>query len=181
MPQEYKVTKVSTQEPKVYEGQYGTTYYIKVMLEGIDEPVEIGKKSPNALKQGDTVYGTVTDGQYGKKFKAEKNPNGYSGGGKYTRDDSAIRAQWAIGQAIQIAVAKGKLDNPIILWAGMEADAKELFAMVDRVKGSVSESPKQDWVKPEVREKLTKEDTPPVDAYEDIDEDTIIDMDSIPF
>lgn len=178
--QEYKVTKVSTQEPKVYEGQYGTTYYIKVMLEGVDEPVEIGKKSPDALKQGDTVYGTVTDGQYGKKFKAEKKPFGQPGGSKYNRDDAAIRAQWAIGQSVGWFSTRKTVDEH--LNERIEELAKVFYAMVDRVKGSVSESPKTDWVKPEVREKLQpKEDTPPVDAYDNINEDTEINLDDIPF
>jgi|GEM_PF-5552819 len=71
----YKIAKVSEQEPKKYEGQYGTTYYIKVMLEGHAKPVEIGKKTPDALKVGDELWGEVIPTQYQTdKFKAEKKP-----------------------------------------------------------------------------------------------------------
>jgi hypothetical protein len=49
------------------------------------------------------------------------------------RDDNAIRAQWAIGQAIALASAtmdKQKITMPVI-----ERYAKQLFATVTRVKG----------------------------------------------
>lgn len=69
----YRITKVSDQEPIKFNGQYGTTYYIKVMLDGHDKPVEIGKKNPNSLKVGDEVFGTIIPTQYqSDKFKAVK-------------------------------------------------------------------------------------------------------------
>src|SRR5688572_4396156 len=106
---EYKILRVSQQPPRQWDGEHGTVYYIKVQLEGHDRPVEIGKKSPDALKVGDTVYGTVTPTQYeSDKFKAEQKP--FSGGGfkGQPRDDMAIRAQWAIGQAINAICKDGK-------------------------------------------------------------------------
>lgn len=51
----------------------------------------------------------------------------------YGRDDNAIRAQWAIGQAINLASVKIEKDSitlPII-----EEYAKQLYATVSRVKG----------------------------------------------
>ena len=51
----------------------------------------------------------------------------------YSRDDDAIRAQWAIGKAIDLAavkMAKEQITLPVI-----EEYAKELFATVTRVKG----------------------------------------------
>jgi hypothetical protein len=133
---EYKVAKVSEQEPKKYEGQYGTTYYIKVMLEGHTKPVEIGKKSPDAIKTGDTVFGTVIPTEYQTdKFKAEAKPFG----GKSedpAKQDSIIR-QSSMKAAIDLVVS-GKIEltelydraNEIVAW----------------VKG---ESPKPKLVKPE--------------------------------
>ena len=62
----------------------------------------------------------------------EKEGN-FGGGAKpsYTpRDDSHIKAQWAIGQAITVLADKGSVDLELT-----EALAKDLFAMVDRVKG----------------------------------------------
>lgn len=51
----------------------------------------------------------------------------------YSRDDSAIRAQWAIGQAINLASVK--MDKDAITLPVIERYAKELFATVSRVKG----------------------------------------------
>lgn len=49
------------------------------------------------------------------------------------RDDYAIRAQWAIGQAI--ALASATMDKKAITLPVIEAYAKDLFATVSRVKG----------------------------------------------
>jgi hypothetical protein len=51
----------------------------------------------------------------------------------FTRDDDAIRAQWAIGQAINLASVK--MDKEAITLPVIETYAKELFATVSRVKG----------------------------------------------
>ena len=50
-----------------------------------------------------------------------------------SRDDYAIRAQWAIGQAINLAAVK--MDKDAITLPVIEKYAKELFATVTRVKG----------------------------------------------
>jgi hypothetical protein len=52
---------------------------------------------------------------------------------RYQRDDSAIRAQWAIGQAINLASVK--MDKAQITLPVIEEYAKQLFATVSRVKG----------------------------------------------
>jgi hypothetical protein len=49
------------------------------------------------------------------------------------RDDNAIRAQWAIGQAI--ALASVTMDKQAITMPLIERYAKQLFATVTRVKG----------------------------------------------
>jgi hypothetical protein len=51
----------------------------------------------------------------------------------FSRDDSAIRAQWAIGQAINLASVK--MEKEAITLPVIEKYAKELFATVSRVKG----------------------------------------------
>lgn len=51
----------------------------------------------------------------------------------FQRDDGAIRAQWAIGQAINLASVK--MDKEAITLPVIEKYAKELFATVSRVKG----------------------------------------------
>ncbi|HEX8226277.1 MAG TPA: hypothetical protein VF572_00245 [Candidatus Saccharimonadales bacterium] len=61
---------------------------------------------------------------------------GQSGGGSrssYQRDDNAIKAQWAIGQAINLASVK--MDKEAITMPVIEKYARELYATVSRVKG----------------------------------------------
>jgi hypothetical protein len=72
--------------------------------------------------------------RYGERFVRQVLPEkATSKGGGYTRDDSAIRAQWAIGQAINLAAVK--MDKDAITLPIIEKYAKELFATVSRVKG----------------------------------------------
>jgi hypothetical protein len=51
----------------------------------------------------------------------------------FGRDDDAIKAQWAIGQAINLASVK--MDKEAITLPVIERYAKELFKTVSRVKG----------------------------------------------
>lgn len=140
MAQEYTIEKISEQEPRKWDGPHGIVYYIKVKLKDVDKPVSIGKKKPDALKAGMTVYGTIEESDLPEdKFKAEKAPDGSYGGQKqdgrdndyWDKKDRQIRAQWAIGQAVQLHIA-------VTAKGGEEAQsivdtAKQLFAMVERV------------------------------------------------
>lgn len=125
---EYKIARISTEQPREHfsEKFNSTTYYIKVMVEGHDRPVSVGKKSPDALKVGDTIYGEIVPTQYDTdNFKPETKPNPAF----QKRDDSAIKAQWAIGQAVSLFTS-GK-DEAI---SDIEKNAKDFYVMVDRVK-----------------------------------------------
>lgn len=176
---EYRITQVSGQPPREYYNEKfsSTTYYIKVKLEGHDRPVSIGKKSPDALKAGDTVYGNIVPTDPSKfdadNFKAERpaeRPQEGSGSRGYQpRDDMAIRAQWAIGQAVQtIAYLSPKAQDE---WtATVERRAKEFYAMVDRVKNS---SP--------ITQKSVKKVFKPDEVVADFDEEAPINLDDIPF
>ena len=162
----YKVIKVSEQEPKKYEGQYGTTYYIKVMLEGHTKPVEIGKKTPDAIKVGDELYGEVIPTEYQTdKFKAERKP--FSPGAKQedpAKQDSIIR-QSSMKAAIDLVVS-GKIEL-----SNLYVQADEIVAWV---KGERTEKPK--LVKPEALK------TPQEKAEEMLDADLEdINLDDIQF
>ena len=162
----YKVIKVSEQEPKKYEGQYGTTYYIKVMLEGHTKPVEIGKKTPDAIKVGDELYGEVIPTEYQTdKFKAEKKP--FTPGVKQedpAKQDSIIR-QSSMKAAIDLVVS-GKIEL-----SNLYVQADEIVAWV---KGERTEKPK--LVKPEALK------TPQEKAEEMLDVDLEdINLDDIQF
>ena len=69
--------------------------------------------------------------QRGDRF-VKQVPTAKPGGG-YSRDDAAIRAQWAIGQAI--ALTSATMDKKAINLQIIEDYAKQLFATVSRVKG----------------------------------------------
>lgn len=135
MAQDYEVTQVSQQPPREWEGQHGKIYYIKVALKGHSKPVEIGKKSPGALKVGDTVYGTVENTTYpSDKFKSAPKP--FSGGANKV-DGNEIKAQMAIKASVQLWQGKE--------WAitDIEETAKSIYLMIDRVKYAkpVADSP----------------------------------------
>jgi hypothetical protein len=113
MAREYKVTQVSSEAPREWQGPNGTVFYIKVKLEGHPKPVTIGKKSPDALKASDTVYGTIISdpNRNEDKFKAEQNPHqssgGYSSGkssatGSKTFDERAMYVSYAKDIAVAL-------------------------------------------------------------------------------
>jgi len=175
---EYKISKVSDQEPKKYDGQYGTTYYIKVMLDGHAKPVEIGKKSPDALKAGDTVYGSITATEYQTdKFKGEQKPfEGSKGSFNKVEDpakqDSIIR-QSSMKASIDL-VSNGKIE------------LDELYTRADDIVAWVRNELVKEQPKLVLPESLKKGETslsePDYDSAleQDIDLDGI-NLDDIPF
>lgn len=144
MAQTYTVRDVRKTDQ--WDSQYGTFQTYALALEGISEPVKLNKKVPvkDEPAKGGTLYGTIEEkstrnGSTYRQLKLERPDTGsYSGGahgsGKrdyQPRDDAAIRAQWAIGQAIQFLAPIDHIQNEQI-----EEQAKIFYAMVDRVKGS---------------------------------------------
>ena len=81
-----------------------------------------------------TVESEERSGKRGPEtFVKQPQKEGFSGGGRsFTpRDDTHIKAQWAIGQAI---ILEGSEAVTHLKDGLLETLAKELFAMVDRVK-----------------------------------------------
>lgn len=179
--QEYTIKQVSKQEPKRYEGKYGVTLYHKVRFEGSDEVVEIGRKENHRPKEGDKLYGTIEDTEYGKKFKAERKP--FTSSAKPMRDDSAIQAQFAIKTAVAFLEKNDKATLDTV-----EQYAKDIFAMIGRVKASNSESSnpslKAQWdktIEAKNEDKPIPNDKVPLEAYKNIGLDTEVNLDDIPF
>lgn len=177
---EYKVTRISASPPKEHysETYKNTTYYIKVMLEGHDRPVTVGKKSPDALKVGDIVSGQILQTQYETdKFKAESKPYPSQAA---PRDNSEIRAQFAIKAAIAFGVER---DN-------IESQAIAFFQMVDRVKNPHTQAPmmsklatgyeKAKAAAAALKVKQTFSDGSPVDEVYPVGDEPI-NLDDIPF
>lgn len=156
MNEEYKITAVSPQV-KEWEGQYGKmkTFHVRLDKHG-DTPVQLNKKLGSPEPQvGESVYGSIQRTEYGDKFKGAKKP--FSGGGQ-PRDDMAIRAQWAIGQAVNylnsIQDATPRTPEEFI-----EAWGIKFFAMVDRVKNSSpqAELPDRGKYQPEPEKPKTRD------------------------
>lgn len=144
MGEEYTIVAVG-KTVKDWENSYGKFRSYLVQVEGNGEPVAINKKAESDPPvKGDKIFGKIETTEYGQKFKSQKKP--FSGG--YQRDDAAIKAQWAIGQAVQLygLQLEGIKEAGLQDVEYLEKQAKELFAMVDRVKsGEPAKTPARDW------------------------------------
>jgi hypothetical protein len=135
----YKVTKVSQQEPRVWDNpKGGKIFYIKCMLEGHDRPVSIGKKSPDAIKVGDTVSGTITSDPSHEedKFKADPpafTPGGGGGKSNYTPpNEHAIAKSVALKAAVEVAAAIQQAETAITIdEAGIIKTADKFLAWLE--------------------------------------------------
>lgn len=68
---DYKIEAVAA-KVREFETKFGQMKSYKVKLSGEDEPVEISQKdSTPAPTVGETVTGTISETEYGKKFKKE--------------------------------------------------------------------------------------------------------------
>lgn len=120
---DYTIEKVSQQEPRKWHNDKfnSDTWYIKVKLQGVERAVEIGKRSPDALKAGDTVHGTIqskpdfeADG-----FKADAVPFG-GGAGKpayQPKDEEAIARAVALKAAVDFYGPNPSVNESVILAA----------------------------------------------------------------
>lgn len=160
---EYELTEFKSSD---FKDQNGNVWCDAVFL-GVGEPVKWVVKDPSKVVVGQKYYGKITDetskaNKPYQRFRREKRPEdqaqpqGKSKRDWQPRDDAAIRAQWAIGQAMTFLVAANDVNdgNPI---EQAEILAKELYAMVDRVKDSNSPkapepAPKNSWE--QARQKL---------------------------
>lgn len=84
-------------------------------------------------------------------------------GGSYQRDDSHIKAQWAIGQSI--IVHNAEVDLNAVDLDSVQSLARELYDMVDRVRGE-SAGADTEPATDEVVSDVTKQE----DLLKDIDE-----------
>lgn len=92
---QYQVRVLSEDPPKEWKSPAGNVvYYIEVMVEGHDKPISVGKKSPDALKVGDTIWGDIIPTEFPvDKFKPSAPPQGVSaskpvGDSKFLKDTS---------------------------------------------------------------------------------------------
>jgi hypothetical protein len=98
----------------------GKQYPLKTFSNRIAEPGFEGDVESYANQRGDRFVKQLPKPQTG-------------GSGGYSRDDAAIKAQWAIGQAI--ALTSTIMDKKDITMQVIEDYAKQLYATVSKVKG----------------------------------------------
>lgn len=197
MAQEYEVTQFKKGD---FQDPHGN-YWCDMALKGVGEPVRIVVKDPTQFHDGMSIYGNITDetskaGKPYQRFRREQRPDDEQPSKPpvtYTKDkpteeywedkNSAIKAQWAIGQAIklQTAFAVQKKDPALLASKEVEDAAKYLFGMVERVKGT--EAPKAPSspsvsVEDQVAQEQAKRDADLVHAFDD---GTPVNLDDIPF
>jgi len=169
---EYKVTKVSTQPPREYynEKYKSTTYYIKVALEGHNKPVTIGKKSPDALKAGDVVRGTIKPTEYDTdNFEADKEFGGGGGGKGFTKTDpKTMYVAYAKDVFVAMFEKDGKVDAKVFTTALEQIKAGGELLMAEQAANKSADT------KPE-----TKEEDAEVKAL--LDSADEVELDDIPF
>ena len=100
---------------KRFDGKHGVVYYHKLELDN-GEIGEIGKKTENAFKPGDSLTYTSETGEYGTKFKAAQLDGGYAprsnGNGSFPTGEDRNRS-FALSYAKDLTVALiAKADHP---------------------------------------------------------------------
>jgi hypothetical protein len=156
---EHKITAVSKRPPKTWTSKYGPMETYLVRLDGNDEAIEINRKPGNVPQEGEELYGTIEETDFGKRFKPAKKPFNQDYKGQ-VRDDATVKAQFAIKAAINYLPAQAPMTD-------VEATARTFFDMVDRIK-----SPKADGDKGNTEKKVDE-------VYDVTDEP--INLNDIPF
>lgn len=125
----------TTHTEQIWQSPDGTRKIWEVTLKGDDgNEYRLKTYSPKIGAMGFEGEVKSYENRYGERFVRQLLPAKTAAPRHgYPRDDSAIRAQWAIGQAINLAAVK--MDKDAITLPIIEKYAKELFATVSRVKG----------------------------------------------
>lgn len=109
------------------------SYYVR--FRGDEDPVEISKLADSpAPKEGDVVYGNVTENAYGKKFKSEKKPFG----GRPDNSDGMRQGMCFNNAAAYVTEKSDKKLSPQEWADAVFAYAEALYTKGDLVKKEVS-------------------------------------------
>lgn len=142
----YTIKNVGTTAPNAprdWTGQNGSFTDYKVLFNETGQTVVTVTRKAGGIapKVGDVLEGTIDmSGKFGPKFKQDYQAgNSFKPGGGFKsapKDEAAIKAMWAISQAVaSLKLADAGLDP-----ADVEEQAKAFFAMVDRVKTGVPQN-----------------------------------------
>jgi hypothetical protein len=124
----------TTNSEQIWRAPDGRRSIWEVQLRGDDgHEYRLKTYSPQVAQLGFSGQVKSYLNRFGERFvRQEAQPKAPKSGG-YSRDDNAIRAQWAIGQAINLASVK--MDKEAITLPIIEDYARQLYATVSRVKG----------------------------------------------
>lgn len=151
----YTITAVGSRDPylpkKWSSKNGGEMISYKLQLtdesgEAVQGIIELAQKASSpAPKKGEELEGTIDfSGQYGAKFKKDFSAGKFGGGTKAPRDETSIRAQFAIKTAVALYGALSPSVRDGIKENGMEwveDKATKFYQMVDRVKGAATPDP----------------------------------------
>jgi hypothetical protein len=188
---EYEIIQFDKGDFKDQNGNYWCTMAVR----GVSEPVRIVVKDPmhEDFLEGKSLYGKITDetSKANKpylRFRREKREDSQQDSlpvksdkpsPEYWDDKNAqIRAQWAIGRAVDMAVGwnAGPPDENAV-FNTIESTAHKLFDMVDRVSGKENDDEAQEKLGQEIADKVGEVAS---EVADEIDEKPI-NMDDIPF
>jgi hypothetical protein len=127
----------TTHTSQIWQSPDGKRTIWEVTLESPDgSDYKLKTYSPDIAKLGWSGEVRSYLNPRGDRFVRQLRPapaTGSGSGGWQPRDDNAIKAQWAIGQAINLASVK--MDKDAITMPVIEKYARELYETVSRVKG----------------------------------------------
>lgn len=139
MNKEYRVQAVS-EKLKNWSNAYGdfTTYYIKLDGEG-DDAISINKKSDSpAPKEGDELYGEVTETEFGKRIKTAAKPfeshTGGSGAYKSNSKNITLGLVWKTIAGIRGLPEPGDDDDFAKFYDMVRSHYEELVLMQEKAK-----------------------------------------------
>lgn len=144
---EYVIEMIDSEPAKRWDGPNGTVWYKNVGLGGHPKPVSIGKKTPDALKVGDTVYGTIVPTDYlTDKWKGEAKPptagnpgNSGSTENKFQRDVTALSLD-VYRVVANIRGLPENADDSAKFWDIVMTHTNELLNMINKVRNGGSET-----------------------------------------
>lgn len=176
---DYTIVRISEKPPREWSfndkktGAAVAMETYKVMLKGIDEPIELNRKAGSPPTENEVLTGTIEETDFGRRFKAEKKPFAPSA----FKDNSEIKAEWAIRQSI-VLFTNGKYAH----FADIEKYAQDLFKMVERVKDTPLDGPGKEVARA-AAQAIKKKQISPVDSVLNPGgpDDELINLDDIPF
>lgn len=153
MAQEYTIKAVG-KTAKEWESKYGPMKTYLIQVEGNGEPVQLNKKADSPRPEaGDTIFGDITNTEFGQKFKAAQKP--FNGGSKKPAyNENGQKHGAALKIAADFLLQNKVTANPDEFVDQVEKLAAKIFAIKVPVVAGESEQPKKDWIDPAIKEKI---------------------------